>query len=176
MGHCSVVPCEFGLVKRHWVVTVNVVHVFHHDLREFQWDWSCVGGPVEPSYLSWIPESCFWTTSSGFEKCNRSISVCIAPFEVWKVVVTNYSCVKVFVTINFWYSLKYLLILVILVNRILPLRKHLEDCHKSNLRIGVPWRRQVLKVRKFSFLSSFWIAFLFPSLGCGFEVRRRFLL
>ena len=100
VSHCSVMPCEFGLVEWHWMVTVNVVHVFHHDLREFQGNRSCVGGPVEPSYLSWVPESWFWSTSSGFKKGNWSISISVTPFEIWKVVVTNDGSIKVSVAIN----------------------------------------------------------------------------
>ena len=145
MSHCSVMPGEFGLVEGHWVVAVDVVHIFHHDLSKFQRDWCCVGGPVEPSYLSGVPESWFWSTSSGFKKSNWSIPIGIAPFEVWKVVVTDDISIEVFVAINLWNSLKnrwsfgYIQVefrefFQSSRNSILPLRMKLGDCHSSSPR------------------------------------------
>ena len=105
MSHGSIMPSKFWLVESHWTVTIKVVHVFHHNLGKVKGDWGCVGGPVEPSYLRWIPESWFWSASSWFKKSNSPISICITPFEIWKVVVSNDCGIQIFVAINFWNGL-----------------------------------------------------------------------
>ena len=125
MGYGSIMPGEFWLVESHWTVTVKVVHIFNHNLGKVKWDRGCVGGPVEPSYLWWVPESWFWSTSSWFKKCDWSISICIAPFEKWEVIVANDFRINISITVNSWDNLKY------------PI---------SNLLINCPFRGQLKNV------------------------------
>ena len=105
MSHSSIMPGKFGLVESHGTVTIKVFHVFHHNLGEIERYRSCVGGPVKPSYLRWVPEAWFWTTSSWFKESNLSIVVDITPFEEGNVVVTDDSGIQILVTVNFWHSL-----------------------------------------------------------------------
>jgi len=105
MSHGSIMPSEFWLVESHGTVTIKVIHVLHHNLGKVKGDRGCVGGPVEPSYLRWVPESWFWSTSSWFKKGDSSISICVAPFEIWKVVVSDDCGIEIFVAIYFWHCL-----------------------------------------------------------------------
>ena len=145
MNHSSIIESKFKMIERHRVVTVNVFHVFHHNICHFKRDACSIWCPVEPSNaLNWFsnhssrsssrpwsslrrdwsldgssrdnwfekrawrePKARFWSTSSWFKKCDWSISVCIAPFEKWKVIVANDFRINISITVNSWDHLKY---------------------------------------------------------------------
>ena len=170
MSQCSVVEGEFEMVQGHRMVTINIVHIFHHNSSHFQWNTCCVRGPVKPADPWWEPKTRFWTASGWFKKGDRSVTICITPFEKWKVVISDDWGIEITIAEDFRNGLKSQRVIfgqfkdrfskletptniIFLTARlILPYWTRSLVCCSPGPRNWGPWRHQVLKVLKLSFI------------------------
>ena len=154
MSHRSIMPGEFWFIESHGTVTIKVFHILDHYLGKIEGDRGCVGSPVKPSYLRWVPKSCFWATLSWFIKSNGSISICVTPFEVWKVVVANDFGIEILIAINFWNSLNNLIKVYVgcWTSEMLNFRDRSvpRQCPPAPIR----WSTRLLKLEKWKWLTS----------------------